>query len=126
MLTEADFWTYCDARKIIVRFVQLEQPGYSVIRKVRPKIYLSDELRGEHLLQTMFHEIAHHFLHAPGIQFFCGTNSKIEFEANVVAACALIPKPLLSHHWPSEIAEEYGYSERLIKFRQMLLQYWKI
>jgi hypothetical protein len=53
-------------------------------------------------------------------------NKNIEFEANVIASCALIPRPMLEHYWPSEIAEEYGYPAWLIKFRQTLLEYWEI
>lgn len=126
VLTEDDFWTYCDERNIDVRPVQLEQPGYSITDPAKPIIFIHDELRGIERLYTLYHELGHHFLHPSRIQFFCGWDQKIEFEANVIAACALVPRTLLTHHWPSEIAELYGYPNWLVTFRQKLLEYWEI
>jgi len=126
VLTEVDFWDYCAASRIVVREVQLEQPGYSMVYEGRLHIYIHDQLRGVDRLYTLYHELAHHWLHPPRIQFFLGMDKNIEFEANLVAACALIPKTLLAHHWPSEIAEEFSYPTWLIKYRQTLLEYWDI
>lgn len=92
MLTEDDFWQYCQASKIIVREAQLEQPGYSLLCENRPHIFVHAELRGVERLFTLFHELAHNWLHPARPQFFRGADKKIEFEANLVAACALIPK----------------------------------
>src|SRR5262249_36092392 len=103
----------------------LEQPGYSIVIKGQKYIFVHDQLRGTDRLFTLYHELAHHWLHPPRPQFFHGLNRHIEFEANVVAACALIPRTRIEHWWESEIAED-GFPERLIKFRQILLKYWGV
>lgn len=125
-LTEADFWDYCDTAKIIVREIPLEQPGCRIVHRGQSHIFLSDQLRGVERLHVMYHELGHHWLHPPRVQFFRGWNKKIELEANTVAACALIPRTMLAHYWPSEIIEEFGYPASLIEFRKSLLTYWEI
>lgn len=126
VLTEENFWIYAAAAGIVVREVPLEQAGCTLRCDGVPHIFIHDQLCGVNRTFTLFHEIAHHWLHPPRIQFFQGMNRNIEFEANAVAACAMLPKTVIQHYWPSEIAEEYGYPEWLIKFRQTLLDYWQI
>lgn len=83
------------------------------------------ERRAERLF-IAFHELAHHWLHPPGIQMFHGFGRRVEFEADVVAACALIPKTVLTHYWPSEIAELHGYTYDLVNFRCEVFDRWRI
>lgn len=126
VLTEDDFWTYCDAARIVVREVPLEQPGCRLVCDGKSHIFIHDRLRGVDRMYTLWHEMAHAWLHAPRTQFFLGLNKTLELEANAVAACAMIPRTMIAHYWPSEIAEEYGYPEWLIKFRETLLKYWQL
>jgi Zn-dependent peptidase ImmA (M78 family) len=126
VMTEADFWSHADAAGIVVSEMQLEQPGYSIYCDGSPHIFIQDQLRGVDRLYTLWHEIAHYWLHKARIQFFLGLNQDIEFEANLVAACALIPQTMLTHYWPNEIAQEYGYPDWLIKYRQVIFEYWDI
>lgn len=124
-LGEDHFWDYCDTRKILVREAQLEQPGYSIVIEGQRYIFVHDELRGMDRLFTLYHELAHHWLHPPRIHFFRGWNQTTESEANLVATCALIPRTRIIHWCPSEIAAE-GFPDWLIKLRQEVLEYWDI
>ncbi|HKQ90861.1 MAG TPA: ImmA/IrrE family metallo-endopeptidase [Blastocatellia bacterium] len=126
VLTQDDFDYYCDRAGIVVREISLELPGLYICRDGHPQIFLSDELRGVERLFIAFHELAHHWLHPPGVQMFHGFGRRVEFEADVVAACALIPKTTLTHYWPSEIADLHGYTYDLVNFRCEIFDKWKI
>lgn len=125
-MTQDDFDYYCDRDGIVVIEAQLEQPGVYIHSEGQPEIYIHDELRGIERLFAGFHELAHHWLHPPGIRMFSGWNKQLEDEANIVAACALIPKTVLTHYWPSEIAELYGYPHRLVDLRCEVFDRYKI
>jgi Zn-dependent peptidase ImmA (M78 family) len=126
VLTQDDFDYYCDRAGIAVREVPLELPGLYICRDGQPQIFLSDELRGAERLFIAFHELAHHWLHPPGVQMFHGFGRRVELEADAVAACCLIPKTVLTHYWPSEIAELHGYTHDLVNFRCEIFDRWRI
>lgn len=126
VLTQDDFDYYCDRAGIVVREMPIEQPGLYFFRNGRPQIFINDELRGAERLFVGFHELAHHWLHPPGVQMFYGWAKQIEVEADIVAVCCLIPKTTLTHYWPSEIAELYGYPHRLVDLRCEVFDKWKI
>lgn len=126
VLTEDDLYQYTDEAGIIIREAQIEDPGFSMMCDGKLHIILNDELRGAERLFVGFHELAHYWLHPPGVQMFYGLARQIELEADIVAACAMIPKTLLPHYWPSEIVELYGYSHGLVRFRCEVFDKWKI
>jgi Zn-dependent peptidase ImmA (M78 family) len=126
VLTQDDFDYYCDRVGILAREITLELPGLYIRRDGHPQIFLNDELRGAERLFITFHELAHHWLHPLGIQMFHGFGRRVEFEADVVAVCALIPKTALTHYWPSEIAELRGYKHGLVNFRCEFFDHWRI
>lgn len=126
VLTLDDFHQYCDEAKITVREAQLEQPGLYMLFDGKPHIFIHEDLRGPERLFVGFHELAHYWLHPLGIQFFRGWERNIETEADVVAACALIPLPTLQHFWPSEIVDLYGYAAELVELRQTIFERWRI
>lgn len=128
VLTEDDFYEYCDKENILICEAQLEQPGvyFPYGRGRKPQIILHDELRGANRLFAGYHELAHHWLHPPGIQHFLGLKTMVEVEADIVAACALIPKTLLTHFWPNEIAELYGYPHWIVELRCRMFDKWRI
>src|SRR5215831_5301094 len=109
VLTQDDFDYYCDRAGIVVSETPLEQPGLYIYKNGQPEIFLNDTLRGPERLFVGFHELAHYWLHPPGVRMFFGWAKQIEIEADIVAAYCLIPKTMLTHYWPSEIAELYGY-----------------
>lgn len=117
VFTERDFFELCDRDDVMVFCASLPVPGFYCVHRGQPLIFFDRDLTGPQRLLVMFHEIGHHWLHCPGIQFFLGHHGKCEFEANLIAACALIPRPLLIRFSLNEIAEEYGYPEELLRFR---------
>lgn len=128
VLTDDDFCEYCDRDGILVCEAQLEQPGvyFPPARSGKSQIILNDELRGAERLFVGFHELGHAWLHAPGAQLFIGLKEMVELEADIVAVCALIPKTVLTHYWPSEIAELYGYPHWIVRLRCEVFDRWKI
>lgn len=122
IFTEADFYKHCDGASIFVREVPLEQPGLYI----HPQIFINDKLRSAEKLFVSFHELAHHWLHPPGVQMFRGWRGRVELEADAVAVCCLIPKTILTHYWPSEIAELYGYPHDLITLRCEVFDRYRI
>jgi Zn-dependent peptidase ImmA (M78 family) len=126
VLTQDDFDYYCDRAGIIVSETQLEQPGWYVCSHGQPQIFLNDQLRGPERLFVGFHELAHHWLHPPGVRMFYGWARDLEIEADIVAVCCLIPKTVLTHYWPSEIAEIYGYPHDLVGLRCEVFDRYKI
>lgn len=126
VLTQDDFDYYYDRNGVIVQETQLEQPGLYVFNNDQPQIYLSDDLRGADRLFVAFHELAHYWLHPPGVRMFFGWAKQVEMEADAVAACALVPKTLLTHYWPSEIADLYGYPHWIVNLRCEIFDKWKI
>lgn len=51
--------------------------------------------------------------------------SKIEYEAQVIMACAHVPRPLLERSF-AELQEEYSYSRELLWFRKCVYEQLKI
>lgn len=127
VLTRDDFYSHCDAGGIqLHEDVQIEQPGLYMVYDGRPHIFIDERLRGAERLFVQFHELAHYWIHPSGIKFFLGWERSIEQEANIIAACALIPRTVLEHYWPAELVELYGYSNKLIETRRAILERWKI
>jgi len=125
VFTEADFWDECRRLRISVREVQLEQPAYSIVRVVNPRIYVHDELRGVEKLYVCLHELGHHLMHRAGIQFFLGCKDRIELEAEVFAVCALIPQTILPPRFAwSEIRDLYGYPDWMMNRRLAVFKKW--
>lgn len=120
---ESDFYRLCHLDGVrVFEDAEMSLPGaYCVYDKI-PVIFIARRLRGAERLRVQFHELGHHLLHYPDVRFFINLNNKIEFEANIVAACALIPFPLLRSRDIWQLEEEYGYSKKLIAFRVMLFQ----
>lgn len=126
VLTQHDFESLCAQAGIHVCEVEMSIDGCYCVLDVGPTIFLSRRLFGTRRLRVAFHELGHHLLHYPGVQFFQNTHGKCEFEAELVAACALIPATLLESHSAAEIAEEYGYEVELIEFRRRVYRDWGI
>lgn len=126
VLTEEDFNRYCSDAGIVISETQLEQPGLYMGCDGHPHIFLNDNLRGPERLFVVFHELAHYWLHPANVGMFLGYSTLIEIEADVVGICALIPKTVLTHYWPSEIAELYNYPHSLVSLRCEVFDRWHI
>lgn len=94
---------------------------YAVVGK-RKFIFLDSKMDGTKRLHVMFHELAHHYLHAPSVAFFHATQiySKDDKEADAMAAIALIP---LNDLLQRNLFEEYPDDKFL---KKLLRQRWDI
>lgn len=127
VLTEDDFYYYCDLARITVRDMPLDSlPGMYVICDGRPCIFLDEDLRGAERLFIAFHELAHHWLHPGGASCFHGYEDITEEEADAFAICAMIPVTMLPHYHHSEIAELYGYTPEQVRFRREVFDKYKL
>lgn len=133
IFTEVDFDRYCRRAGIIVRHVSLDRPGWYVSGSGHPQIYLHEQLKGVDWLFVAFHELAHHWLHPPGMHLFHTSTATaqefevvIEQEADVVAMCCLIPQTVIKYYEPAEIVEVYGHSYEIIRLRQHIFDRWQI
>jgi Zn-dependent peptidase ImmA (M78 family) len=88
-------------------------------------------LRGVAWLLAAFHELGHHFLHAPPdstVAYFykLKSNTKEENEAEAFALIALIPESLMLKLIASEeYAEDHGFPAELLKERCELYTRYK-
>lgn len=127
VLAENDCHRICEAESISVHFEPMAWSGLYLMRRKRPQILVNSALAGAHRLIVLWHEIAHHFLHAPQMCFYQrGSLDKAEREANMLAAIALVPLPLLETVTMGEIQEEHGYPGDLLELRQKIYERLKI
>lgn len=126
VFTDDDFHQFCEEERISIYESDMAIPGAYCLYAGSPVIFINRALPAERKLFIKFHELAHHWLHYPGVQFFLDNHTKVENEANIVAACALIPVTLLTVKSESEIIDEYGYSPELIHIRSEIYRTWRI
>lgn len=130
VLSEDDFYQYCDEAGIIIYEKPLETSGLYICQDNKPEIYLHNELRGADRLFVAYHELAHHWLHPSGTHMYHAGDeewsAQSEDEADLVAICCLIPATILPHYHPSEIVELHGYRLDQVKFRCEVFDKWKI
>ncbi|HYE74248.1 MAG TPA: ImmA/IrrE family metallo-endopeptidase [Blastocatellia bacterium] len=89
-------------------------------------IGIDENLRGIERLRVSYHELAHHYLHSPDFLLYDAVSeAKAQREANTIAACALIPLPLLLSHSFAELVED-GFPYDLIIFRAELWRSFRI
>ncbi len=122
-LTLDDFYRICRRERIKVHEIPLRVPGFYMVDRGRAHLYLNSSLRGMEFLLAAFHELGHHFLHAPPhrtVSYFYRqpANTKKEIEAQAFALIALIPDSLLKKILASEeYAEDWGFAEEMMKER---------
>lgn len=120
--TEDDFYKFCDEDGITVFEVEINAPGLTVVAWDQIAIFISKKLKNPKRHFVLFHELAHAWLHVPGIQFCKPHKWKTETEANIIAACALIPRSLVSTKSAWELWDEYSYSPVVIELRQKIFK----
>jgi Zn-dependent peptidase ImmA (M78 family) len=127
-LTERDFFRLCRRERpnIRVHTIPLRVPGFLMIVRGVPHLYLDDQLRGVQWLKVAFHELAHYYFHTPlssyAAKFYrVQPNSKEEHEAELFALTALIPDSLLMKFLASEeYFEDWGFAGEIMKERSNL------
>lgn len=94
--TEADFYRICEEEKIEIVWSDQKFSFYLADPQLDIRcITLPKRRKGLRLLHEMFHELAHHFLHAgnsPMVAFSGLTHTKDEFEAEAIALIAMMPR----------------------------------
>jgi Zn-dependent peptidase ImmA (M78 family) len=120
-LTERDFYAICEAEGIQVTEMDVPVSFYFCLLGER-HIILNKKLKGIKKTFTMFHELAHHFLHGtdlPETAMFFGLNkSKSELEADAIALLAIIPKKIGDFSFLDDHPNRYA--KKLFKDRQRL------
>lgn len=128
--TEADFYRICRRERIRVIEMPLSVPGYYIHCDGKRIIVINWALRGVRWLHVAFHELGHHFLHAPKYAhagfFFIDNKSKEHAEAEAFAVCAMIPEPLLRRMLSGEIEDEYGFTREMLELRLRVLDLYGV
>lgn len=122
VLTEQDFYDICQAEGIEVFEMDVPTSFYFSVNG-KHFIVIKSKLKGLRKTFSMFHELAHHFLHggkdAANAFFFGLLHSKNEIEADAVALIALLPKTALKDY---QFLEDHPnrFAKKLYKDRQRL------
>ena len=119
VLSLDDFYNACERERVVVFDAPMRELGAFFYRRRRPCIALNERLRGHTRTRVAWHEFAHFLWHVPGDY---GHPDKTEYEADIIATCALIPAFLLNLP-DGEIAEMFGYSRELIRLRVEIFKY---
>src|SRR5688572_9200127 len=129
--TEEDFYRHCAAHEITVVMDMDMSIGVYVTCRNEPFIFLNPKMKGWYLRYVMFHELAHHIFHAPsqsnaGVEFFhLHSKQKNHFEAEVVAAMALLPRKEINSLLQNREFERPELAN-LITFRLELYRRFKV
>lgn len=125
-LTEQDFFRLCNRERphrVRVHTIPLTVPGFLMIVRGVPHIYINSALRGVQWLKVALHELFHYYFHTPltsyAAKFYkMQPDSKEEHEAEMFALTALIPDSLLHDILASEeYAADWGINEEMLKDR---------
>lgn len=91
-ITERDIRRYCKKKGIQIVEGKFGAAGLHTPYGGYSFIVIDPDLKGVMRLWVLLHELAHFLLHAPGIQLFDRSyESKMDYEANFVAAVGMIP-----------------------------------
>ena len=118
---EDDFYYFCKQAGVIVFRDTRGWPGEYFIRRGHHIILLHPALQGYIFLWVAFHELAHYWLHTPEVQFFYGTETKIDLQADRIATPAVIPKPWLKDPGLFGLFEQ-GYPPGLLEARKVIFE----
>ncbi|MEZ5423769.1 MAG: ImmA/IrrE family metallo-endopeptidase [Pyrinomonadaceae bacterium] len=107
-LTDDDFQRLCKRFRVKVTEMPLNSGGFYYRVKGRDHIAIDSRLSGIAKLKVQFHELAHFLLHAPEsgatANFLSvGQKTRVEYEADAFALCALIPRQWLEERSVEEI-----------------------
>lgn len=127
VFTLDDFTWLCATTNVEVLTIEMQEEGFYTHYKDHPVIGIRKGLPIHRRAFVSLHEIGHHLLHHPGIACFDETSrNKAEYQANVIAACALIPERILCTKEFTEIEDALNVSRELVMFRADLWRYHKL
>ncbi|KXK00134.1 MAG: hypothetical protein UZ17_ACD001002266 [Acidobacteria bacterium OLB17] len=109
-LTDDDFQRLCRRFRVAVVEMPLRSGGFYYRVKDRDYIAIDSRLSGFAKLKVEFHELAHFLLHAPEFGATAnflnvGKKTRVEFEADAFALCAVIPRRWLEERSIEEILD---------------------
>jgi len=107
-LTDEDFQRLCKRFRVKVTEMPLNSGGFYYRVKGRDHIAIDSRLSGIAKLKVQFHELAHFLLHAPEsgatANFLSvGQKTRVEYEADAFALCAVVPRQWLEERSVEEI-----------------------
>ncbi len=107
-LTDEDFQRLCKRFRVKVTEMPLNSGGFYYRVKGRDHIAIDSRLSGIAKLKVQFHELAHFLLHAPEsgatANFLSvGQKTRVEYEADAFALCAIVPRQWLEERSVEEI-----------------------
>jgi Zn-dependent peptidase ImmA (M78 family) len=126
--TEKDGDLYCQKRGAIkIETDLIDDLGEYRVQRGHPIILLHSFVTDNYRNWVFLHECGHDLFHSPlSCKFSHHVRRKIEFEANVVAAVALIPVGILRTKTLWEIQDEYLYPRKLILLRKYIWDNYKV
>ena len=93
IFTETDLLEVCRLEGCAVVDGVLPELGVYMRLRGRPVIAIDRKLRGIERTMVLAHEVGHLLLHTPGQWYsWAGNEQKIQWQADVFMACALIPR----------------------------------
>jgi Zn-dependent peptidase ImmA (M78 family) len=114
---------YCSSKRICVVDCgdEIEQYGLYTVYKKKEFIVLNRNLDPLMKAWVWLHEIFHQKAHFPETSYFSKSmESKNDLEANIFAAVAMMPKPLLAGRSIDEICFYYDIPRPLAEIRMMV------
>lgn len=116
-LTDDDFQRLCRRFRVTVTEMPLNSGGFYYRVKGRDHIAIDSRLSGMAKLKVQFHELAHFLLHAPEsgatANFLSvGQKTRVEFEADAFALCALIPRKWLEERTSEDILDNENVTQQ--------------
>lgn len=124
--TEHDLLKLCRRHGIVICEAYTGHLGLYLIYNGAPFIILQPGLSAGLRLWVMMHEFAHFLLHAPNASTFTASmERKADFEANIIAALALMPFQMVKTALPGEIQEAFGYPRELMNIRKDVYEWFR-
>lgn len=127
--TESDALDFYAANGIIsIETDLIDDLGEYRIYREKPFVLINKFIEARHRGWVLFHEIGHFILHPTTCAQFSDAviRRKIEREANMLAAVALIPAFVLKTKTFAEIQTDFNYHRKLILLRKEIYDTCKI
>lgn len=116
-----DFERICSEERIVfVEGIGRKHKGEFIPYANRNMIILRAGLDEGERRWVAFHELGHYFLHAAAHQFTRSVERRMDREANIFAAVALLPRSLLIAD--EQLALDGYYPEEFVRMRQDILR----
>ena len=119
--TFPDFEALCAQNGIVTFEHTMPSRGWYFVMRGYPFIVINKNILPGHKTFVGFHEYFHHRFHPGGHHFYTslGIDNKVELQASILAAIAVIPTPLLGDDLArgENLAEKYALPGYLVDFR---------